>query len=238
MQDLRYARQEYLHAADGNFNDTLNRSSVLLCGAGGLGCPAAIYLAAAGLGRLGIIDCDTVNISNLNRQILYNASDIGKNKALLAKERLHILNPDVKIDAFCELITEELLNKLMLGYDLVMDCTDNYPTRLIIASAAYRLSKPAVTAGVREFEGFVLNTHKSACFGCLYEKEPAKNKRPQVLGAVAGTLGSMAAAQALLYMTGNYDEKRNFMLFDLARLECSSVKLEKNPNCPVCASGQ
>lgn len=236
MPETRYARQEYLHAADGMFNDILNRSSVLICGAGGLGCPAAMYLTAAGLSKLGIIDYDTVNYSNLNRQILYNSSDIGKKKALLAKERLQIFNPDVKIDSYCELITAELLNELIPGYDLVMDCTDNYPTRLIIASAAHKLSKPAVITGVREFEGFVLNTRKGACFGCLYEKEPVKNNRPQILGAVAGTLGSMAAAQALLFLTGNYDENRNLMLLDLARLECSSVKLEKNPNCPVCAS--
>ncbi len=236
MPETRYARQEYLKAADGTFNDILNRSSVLICGAGGLGCPAAIYLTAAGLGKLGIIDSDTVNDSNLNRQILYNPSDTGKKKASLAKERLQLFNPDVKIDSYCQFITEELLNRLLPGYDLVMDCTDNYPTRLIIASAAYRLSKPAVTAGVREFEGFVLNTRKSACFGCLYEKEPKNNSRPQVLGAAAGALGAMAAAQALLFLTGSCSENRNLMLLDLAGLECSSVKLEKNPNCPVCAS--
>ncbi|MHB1152486.1 MAG: HesA/MoeB/ThiF family protein [Eubacteriales bacterium] len=236
MPETRYARQEYLHATDGTFNDILNRSSVLICGAGGLGCPAAIYLTAAGLSKLGIIDSDTVNDSNLNRQILYNPSDTGKKKAPLAKERLHILNPDVKINSYCESITEELLNELLPGYDLVMDCTDNYPTRLIIASAAHRLYKPAVTAGVREFEGFVLNTRNSACFGCLYEKEPKNNSRPQVLGAAAGALGAMAAAQALLFLTGSCSENRNLMLLDLAELECSSVKFEKNPNCPVCAS--
>lgn len=234
--ESRYIRQADLPAAGGCFNDIIARSSVLVCGVGGLGCPAAIYLTAAGLGKLGIIDRDTVDYSNLNRQTLYNPSDLEKEKAPLAKERLKLFNPDINITSYIKPITAELLLNLLDEYDLIMDCTDNYPTRMIIASAAHISGKPSVVAGVREFEGFVLNVRKGACFGCLYNKEPVKKKPPQVLGAVAGTLGAMAAAQALLMLTGNCDESRNLLILDLARLESSAIKLEKNTHCPICAS--
>lgn len=236
MQESRYTRQADLPAAGGCFNDIIARSSVLICGAGGLGCPAAIYLAAAGCGKLGIIDRDIVSYSNLNRQILYTPSDLEKEKASLAKERLKLFNPDININSYIKTITADLLDNLLDEYDLIMDCTDNYPTRMIIASAVYRSGKPSVVAGVRTFEGFVLNVREGACFGCLYNKEPVNHKSSQVLGAVAGTLGAMAAAQALLMLTGNCNDSRNLLLLDLARLESSAVKLDKNPHCPVCAS--
>lgn len=236
MTESRYSRQASLPSLKGCFNSVLTKSSVLVCGAGGLGCPAALYLAASGLGRLGIIDNDTVSLSNLNRQILYNSDDIGKCKAYATKEKLEIFNPDTRVTAYSELITEALLDSLLPLYDLVLDCTDNLPTRLIIAKCAYKLNKPSVVAGVRAFEGFILKVFgkESACLGCLYD-QAVSSERPQILGAVAGTLGSMAAASAIQMLTGNQQQKYDMILLDLANFESTNIRLEKNPHCKICS---
>ncbi|MHB1483928.1 MAG: HesA/MoeB/ThiF family protein [Saccharofermentanales bacterium] len=238
MQQLRYERQAGIPASGGNFNDILASSSILICGAGGLGCPAAVYLAAAGVGKLGIVDNDFVAWSNLNRQILYNPADLGKEKTFLAKKQLEVFNPDTTVMAYQETITDSLLDRLLQEYDLVMDCTDNYSARLLIATGAYKSGKPSVCAGVSGLEGFVLITpdQASACIGCLYTEAPVITAPPQVLGATAGMMGSMAAAQAILLLTKGCDftSGRNMMLIDIALMESDCIKLEKNPHCRVC----
>lgn len=235
-QGRRYERQINLHSLPVNFQDVLAKSKVLILGAGGLGCAASIYVAAAGVGKITVVDRDTVSESDLNRQILYTPEDIGKKKADLCVDRLHKFNPEIECEGICKEINEKLLKDLVPKHDIVMDMCDNYPTRIKIASACQKYDKKCVVAAVNGLEGFVMVTSSdTACFGCLYPEEVKLTvSPPRVLGAAAGNMGVMAAIRCVLTLC-NVGKVGVMYCIDFLNMNIDEIEIPKNANCHVCS---
>ena len=234
----RYERQMNLQSLPSDFQERLFDSKVLLLGAGGLGCAASLYLAAAGVGNITVVDRDTVNESNLNRQVLYTPEDVGKKKALLCAEKIHKFNPDVNAVGLCKEINDKLLNNLLPKHDIVMDLCDNYPTRIKIASACQNNDKRCVVAAVNGLEGFVMVANKeSACFACLYPKEvKLAINPPRVLGAAAGNVGILAAIQCILTLC-ELSKFGTMYCIDYLNMGIDEIEIPKNEKCNVCKKG-
>lgn len=231
----RYERQMNLQSLPDNFQDLLRNSKVLILGAGGLGCAASIYVAAAGVGKITVVDRDTINEPDLNRQILYTPEDIGKKKAKTCVERLHKFNPEIECVGMCKEINEKLLKDLVPRHDIVMDLCDNYPTRIKIAEACQKYNKKCVVAAVNGLEGFVMVTNKeSACFGCLYPEEVKLSvSPPRVLGAAAGNMGILAAIRCILALC-DVGKVGVMYCLDLINMIVDEIEIPKNANCHVC----
>lgn len=240
-QIKRYSRHILLKGIGGEGQQKLLDSKVLIVGAGGLGSPIGLYLAAAGIGTLGIIDGDTVELSNLQRQILHATADIDKPKVESAKETLAALNPDVKIITYNERIGEHNILELISQYDFIVEGTDNFPTKFLINDACVFAKKPFSQGGILRFEGQTM-THKpgEACYRCVYLTAPPKDAVPScaeagVFGAVAGMLGTIQAAETIKYITGVGEPLINKLLFfDALSMKFRQVAVKRNPNCPVC----
>lgn len=241
-QIARYSRQLILPEIGVQGQQQLLHASVLIVGAGGLGCPAALYLAAAGVGTLGIIDSDIVALSNLHRQILHTTADVGQSKAHSAQRALTARNPDVRVRAVPERLTAENARPLLEQFDLVVDGSDNFPTRYLVNDACVLLGKPLVHGGVVHVGGQVLTIvpRQGACFRCVFPEPPpagavASCQEAGVLGAVAGLLGSLMAHEALKVLLNMGEPLVNrLFVFDGSMSRSREIPLRRNQGCAVC----
>jgi molybdopterin/thiamine biosynthesis adenylyltransferase len=242
-QTVRYSRHILLKDVGVEGQEKISRSKVLIIGAGGLGAPAALYLAAAGVGTIGIIDGDTVDLSNLQRQIIHFSEDVGKPKVLSAKEKINRLNPDVNVMAYQELFTSDNAFDTIRDYDFVIDGTDSFPVKFLINDACVIAGKPFSHGGILRFDGQTF-THipDSACYRCLFHSPPPPNAVPTcsqagVLGAIAGMLGTIQAAETLKYITGVGELLTNRLLsFNARTMEFRTVRVKQSNGCQVCGS--
>jgi adenylyltransferase/sulfurtransferase len=217
-------------------------SRVLLIGAGGLGCPLALYLAAAGVGRLGLVDDDVVDASNLQRQVLYSTSDVGRPKVEVAAERIRGLNPDVQIDRHRLRLDSSNALELFEPYDVVVDGTDNFPTRYLSNDACVLLGKPNVYGSIFRFEGqvTVFDSRVGPCYRCLYPSPPPPGAAPSceeggVLGVLPGIIAMLQATETVKLLAGiGSSLVGRLVLYDALSLEFSEFRLRKDPSCPAC----
>jgi len=220
----------------------LKSSSVLLVGAGGLGAPSATYLAAAGVGRIGIVDFDVIEKSNLHRQVLFSEKDIGRSKAEVIKERLLDVNPNASIELHKVRLDSSNAMEIMRGYDIVVDGTDNFPTRYLVNDACVFLGKPNVYASLFRFEGqvAVFYAKEGPCYRCLYSEPPPPGLVPNcaeagVLGVLPGIVGSIQAAEVIDMILGKGASLvGRLLLIDALDMKFREVRLKKNPGCAVC----
>lgn len=239
----RYSRHILLPEVGGKGQQKLLDSSVLCIGAGGLGSPVIYYLAAAGVGRIGIIDDDNVEISNLQRQIIHSTADLGRPKAVSAKESVEALNPDVKVELHHTRINASNVMELVGQYDAVIDGCDNFPTRFLVNDACFFQKKPLFYGSVLRFDGQAsafLTSEDAPCYRCLYEEPPPPGLVPScqeagVLGAVVGTIGIVQATEYLKWAAGIGDSLAGrLIIYDALGMTFRTVKLRKNPDCPLC----
>lgn len=240
-QLLRYSRQIMLPDVDIDGQEKLLAARVLIIGLGGLGSPVAMYLAAAGVGHLMLADFDSVDLSNLQRQIVHSSARIGTNKALSAAQTLRELNPDVRIDCIEEILTAENMARLIAQADVVVDCTDNFSTRFAINAACVAATKPLVSGAAIRLEGqvavFDARDEKCPCYRCLYEEDAddltcAANG---VLAPVVGIIGSVQALETIKLLCGfGTGLAGRLLLLDARHLQWREMKLAKDPACPVC----
>jgi molybdopterin/thiamine biosynthesis adenylyltransferase/rhodanese-related sulfurtransferase len=241
-QNRRYSRHLLVPEVGEAGQLKLLDSKVLLLGAGGLGSPSAYYLAAAGVGTLGIIDNDVVDDSNLQRQILHNTSRIGQYKAESAKETLEALNPDVKVVTYLERLDETNVARIIADYDVIIDGTDNFPTRYLLNDAALIQNKPVVHGSVFRFEGqlTVFKPYEGPCYRCLYPEPPPPELAPScaeagVLGVLPGVIGLLQATETLKLLLGMGEPLvGRLMTFEALSGEFEELRLYRDPNCPAC----
>lgn len=235
----RYARQLLLKEVGEAGQERLASASVLVIGAGGLGSPALLYLAAAGVGRIGIVEDDVVDLSNLNRQILYTSADVGKPKVQVAAERLRQLNPDLQIDVYQQRFAMPAAVELARDYDVLIDASDNFETRNLANEAAVAAGRPLVHGSVRQFEGqaAVFNYRGGPCYRCLFPSTPSQSSEADraIIGPVAGLIGTIMATEALkiILQIGEVLSGR-LLLYDALQMEFRTLRVQKNPSCPVC----
>ncbi len=242
-QIKRYSRHIILPEIGGVGQSKLLESSVLVVGAGGLGSPLLLYLAAAGVGRIGIIDFDRVDISNLQRQIIHTTDDIGKNKAISAKERIESLNPDVKVEIYTERMDISNCLDIIGSYDIVVDGTDNFPTRYLMNDACLKLQKTFVFASIFRFEAQVttFKAYEGPCYRCLYPEPPPPGTVPScsqagVMGVLPGIAGSLQAIEVIKLITGiGTPLIGRLLLIDTLSMEFTELKFAKDPDCPSCS---
>lgn len=236
-EKLRYNRQIILPELGQEGQYKLKTAKVLVVGAGGLGCPALQYLSAAGVGTIGIIDDDIVDISNLHRQIMYNEGDIGKQKVFCIKEKLTQANPHVEISSYPERLTVENALEIIEQYDIVLDGSDNFATRYLINDACVILNKPFVYGGIFQFEGqvSVFNYNNGPTYRCLFPEPPAEGTMPScseagVIGVLPGIVGSFQASEVIKLITGIGDLLAGyFFILDLRTNSSGTIKLNANP---------
>jgi adenylyltransferase/sulfurtransferase len=220
----------------------LKDASILLIGAGGLGSPLGLYLAAAGVGRLGIVDFDTVDFTNLQRQIIHRTEDVGRLKVESAKERINAINPDSAIKTINARISRENVMDLIQGYDLIIDGTDNFPTRYLVNDACIFQKKPNIYGSIFRFDGqaTVFYPFKGPCYRCLYPEPPPPGMVPScaeggVLGVLPGVIGVIQATEAIKLLIGKGEPLiGRLLLYNALKMEFREVKLKRNPTCPVC----
>ncbi len=238
----RYRRHLSLPEIGLEGQQRLLSGSVLLIGAGGLGCPAAQYLAAAGVGRIGLIDDDVVASSNLQRQILYTTADVGRPKVEVAKERLSALNPDVRLDTYQVRLDSSNALELFAEYDIIVDGTDNFPTRYLTNDACVLLGKPNVHGSIFRFEGqaSVFDASKGPCYRCLYPEPPPPDAVPScaeggVLGILPGTIALVQSTETIKLLTGLGEPLYGRLLhYDALEMVWREFKMQKDPSCPIC----
>lgn len=239
---LRYSRHLLIPEVALEGQRKLKNSSVLIIGTGGLGSPVALYLAAAGVGRIGLVDYDVVDSSNLQRQVIHGTSTIGKLKVESAKEKLLDLNPDIQVDVFNEPYTSENALRIARDFDLILDGTDNFPTRYLTNDVAVFLGKPNVYASIYRFDGqvSVFYAKEGPCYRCLFPEPPPPGLVPScaeggVLGVLPGTIGTLQATEALKLLLGIGEPLiGKLLLYNALDMSFDFVKLKKNPNCRVC----
>ncbi|MCS7251236.1 MAG: HesA/MoeB/ThiF family protein [Anaerolineae bacterium] len=242
LQIRRYARHIVLPGVGGRGQRQLLQSRVLIIGAGGLGCPIALYLAAAGVGTIGIIDDDKVDLSNLQRQVLFRTEDLGRPKVEVARERLQALNPDITVIPYAERFTATNARWLVAEYDLVLDGSDNFPTKYLASDVCVREGKPLIWGAVFQYEGQIgmLPPGGRPCYRCLLPHPPSPDQVPDcqqggVFGALPGIIGAMQAFEALKWLLGLGNSMAGRLLvFDGLRGDWLAVQVEPRPDCPVC----
>jgi sulfur-carrier protein adenylyltransferase/sulfurtransferase len=240
----RYARHLILPELGMEGQKRLKEARVLLVGAGGLGSPAGLYLAAAGVGRLGLVDFDRVDESNLQRQVLYGQRDLGRPKVEAARERLTDLNPEIEVVAHSLRLDSSNALETIAGYDLVVDGSDNFPTRYLVNDACVLAGKPNVWGAIFRFEGqvSVFWGERGPCYRCLFAEPPPPGLVPScaeggVLGVLPGIVGALQANEAIKLLAGIGEPMiGRLLLVDALRLAFREVRLEKNPACPVCSA--
>ncbi len=237
----RYSRHIILKDVGGKGQEKILNAKVLIVGAGGLGAPVALYLAAAGVGTIGLIDGDVVDMTNLQRQVIHFTPDVNKPKVQSAKEKIEQINPDVKVITHQALLLAENAFDLIKDYDFIVDGTDNFPAKFLVNDACVLAKKPFSHGGILRFDGQTMtHTPGHACYRCVFKEPPPKNLVPTcsqagVLGAVAGMLGTIQAAEALKFIVGTGELLVNRMLiFNAQSMNFRTVKFKKNPHCPVC----
>lgn len=238
----RYSRQIILPNIGGKGQEKLLSARVLMIGAGGLGSPAALYLASAGVGTLGIVDSDKVELNNLQRQILHSEKDVGAPKVESAKKRLSGINSDVNVVPYHTRLTSENIMGIVKEYDIVVDGSDNFPTRYLVNDACVLAGKPLSHGGIFRYDGQAITIlpHKSACYRCLFPEPPPPGLVPScqeagILGAVAGIIGTIQANEALKYILGIEGLLAGrLLIFNALDSSFRMVKVPKDPKCPVC----
>jgi sulfur-carrier protein adenylyltransferase/sulfurtransferase len=241
---LRYSRHLIMPEVGMEGQLKLKAAKVLCIGTGGLGAPLGVYLAAAGVGRIGLVDFDTVDLTNLQRQILFSTSDVGRPKIEAAADRLRGLNPEIQIDTFETRLTSENALELFKDYDIIVDGTDNFPTRYLVNDACVLLGKQNVYGSIFRFEGqvTVFGAPGGPCYRCLYPEPPPPGLVPScaeggVLGVLPGIVGSIQAAETLKLIIGKGEPLiGKLLLFDALVMRFRELKLRKNPECPVCGA--
>jgi molybdopterin/thiamine biosynthesis adenylyltransferase/rhodanese-related sulfurtransferase len=242
-QRARYSRHLLIPEVGEEGQLRLLDSKVLLIGAGGLGSPASLYLAAAGVGRIGIVDADVVDESNLQRQIVHSTESLGEPKVESARRAIEALNPDVEVVAYKERLTSENIERILAdGWDVIVDGADNFPTRYLVNDAAVWHDIPVVHGSIYRFEGqvTVFKPHEGPCYRCLFPTPPPPELAPScaeggVLGVLPGVIGSLQASEALKLALGIGEPLTGrLLLFDALAATFDEVKLRRDPDCPVC----
>jgi len=239
---LRYSRHLIMPEVGMDGQLKLKKAKVLLIGTGGLGAPLGLYLAAAGVGKLGLVDFDVVDFTNLQRQVTFGTSDVGKPKSEAARARLSNLNPDIEVEAFETKLTSENALELFKDFDIIVDGTDNFPTRYLVNDACVLLGKPNVYGSIFRFEGqiTIFGMPQGPCYRCLYPEPPPPGLVPScaeggVLGVLPGIVGSVQAMETIKLILGSgRNLTGRLLLFDALEMEFREFKLRKNPNCPIC----
>ena len=241
-QLLRYSRQIMLPQIDIDGQDKLNNSRVLVLGVGGLGCPAAQYLAAAGIGSIVLVDPDTVDQTNLQRQILFSGEDVGLRKVEAAKKRLSAINPEINIELISQVLEGESLLQEIYRADVVLDCTDNFTSRFAINKACVISETPLVSGAAIRMSGqlavYDFRQPDAPCYNCLYDEQSNEQlscSESGVLGPVVGTIGTMQALEAIKLIAG-FGKTLNgrLMIFDALNMEWQTMELQADPECGVC----
>ena len=238
----RYSRHILLQDVGGAGQQKILNAKVLIIGAGGLGAPAALYLAAAGVGTLGIIDGDRVDLSNLQRQVIHFTPDVGRPKVQSAKEKINQLNPDVNVVTYEDVVHAGNILDIIKDYDFILDGTDNFSAKFLIHDACVMAGKPYSHGGILRFDGQSMTVipGETACYRCVFHSPPPKNAVPTcsqagVLGAIAGMLGTIQATEVLKYIVGFGDFLTNRMLiFNAKTMAFRNAKFNRNPKCGVC----
>lgn len=236
----RYAKQISLPAIGPGGQKKLQAARILIIGAGGLGSPAALYLAAAGIGSIGLVDNDLVELSNLQRQILHTTADLSRQKTISAAEKLHALNPDIIIRKHNQRFSPLNAIQLVKQYDIVIDATDNFQSKFLIADTCHETHIPYSHGGILEFLGQTMTVipGKTACYRCIFQQPPEENKNeiPRgPLGAVPGVIGTIQAMEAIKYVLGIGNLLTNRLLvYESLSTSFREVKLKRNRYCPVC----
>lgn len=237
----RYSRQIILREVGGIGQIKLLGGRVLIIGAGGLGSPAALYLAAAGVGTIGIADADLVELSNLQRQVIHHTPDVGSLKVHSARDKMLAINPDVTVTTYYTWICAENVTGIISDYDFVIDGTDNFAAKFLINDACVMLSKPYSHGGVFQFIGQSMTiTPGSACYRCLVQAPPPPGAIPTcaetgVMGVLPGVIGTIQATEAIKYLLGVGELLNNRMLiYDSMKNEFTRMTIRKNPCCPIC----
>lgn len=232
----RYERQMMIEGFGHEGQERLKKAKVVIAGAGGLGGVISIYLTVAGVGKIRLIDCDRVELSNLNRQVLYVDKDIGGRKADLAREKLESLNKEVQVEAITETITEDNVVKLVGDCDLIVDAMDNFPTRFILNKVAVQKGIPFFHGAIRGFEGraTTIIPGKTPCLKCLYRRVPKPGASP-VIGVAPAVIGSIQATEVIKYIAGIGDLLTNrLLIYDGMSLEFMEIRVERRPDCEMC----
>jgi adenylyltransferase/sulfurtransferase len=239
----RYSRQLLLPEVGLQGQERLKASAILIVGAGGLGSPVAIYLAAAGVGRIGLVDHDVVEFNNLQRQIIHGTSRVGERKVLSARDRMLDINPDIEVVVYDEPFTSENAEQIAKPYDLLIDASDNFPTRYLINDLCVLTGKPNVSGSVLRFDGqvSVFWGERGPCYRCLFPDPPPANLAPScaeggVLGLLPGTIGTLQATEAIKLLVGiGTPLIGTLLIYDALDMRFEKVKLKKNPECKVCS---
>jgi sulfur-carrier protein adenylyltransferase/sulfurtransferase len=242
-QRERYSRHLLLPEVGIDGQQKLLDARVLLLGAGGLGSPAALYLAAAGVGTLGIVDNDEVDLSNLQRQVIHSSERIGVSKVESAEQTINALNPDVKVDKYPVRLGADNIVEIISGYDVVVDGLDNFPTRYLLNDASVRLGIPVVSAAILGFEGqlSVFKPYDGPCYRCLFPVPPPAELAPScgangVLGVLPGTMGLLQATEVIKLILGEGEPLiGRLLMYDALAARVTEVKVRRDPDCPICS---
>ena len=238
----RYSRHIILKEVGAKGQKKLLNSKVLIIGAGGLGSPAALYLAAAGVGHIGIVDADEVDLSNLQRQVIHSTADIGKAKVKSAKESMVAINPDVEVTTYRMFVDASNVRELIREYDFIIDGTDNFPAKFLINDACVLEKKPFSHAGIIRFQGQLMTyvPGEGPCYRCVFKNPPPKDavptcKQAGVIGAMAGTIGTLQAMEAIKYIIGKGQLFTGKLLtYDALKMDFRKINFKRDCNCAVC----
>lgn len=243
-QNERYNRNILLKDIGAQGQEKLLKSKVLVVGAGGLGSAVLHYLAAVGVGTLGIADGDVVDVSNLQRQVIHFTDDLGREKVISAKEKINRLNPGVRVQPYPEVVTAENIPEIIDGYDLVLDATDNFGSKYLINDACVFAGKPYVHASVIQWVGQIMTVlpGKTACYRCFFSAPPPAGVIPTsrevgILGAAAGAVGTLQAVEAIKYISGIETILANRLLvIDTLEMKFRRIKIDRQTSCPICGA--
>lgn len=238
----RYSRHIILQEVGVKGQKKLLNASVLIIGAGGLGAPAALYLAAAGVGTIGIVDADEVDLSNLQRQVIHTTNDVGKAKVKSAAETMEAINPDVTVKTYRTFVDSTNIMDLIKDYDFIIDGTDNFPAKFLINDTCVMAGKPFSHAGIIRFKGQLMTyvPGEGPCYRCVFKNPPPKDavptcKQAGVIGAMGGVIGSLQAMEAIKYIIGKGELLTGKLLtYDALKMEFHTIKLPKDHHCAVC----
>jgi thiazole biosynthesis adenylyltransferase ThiF len=240
----RYSRHIILKEIGVKGQKKLMNAKVLIIGAGGLGAPAALYLAAAGVGTIGIADADEVDLSNLQRQVIHATADVGKPKVESAKESMVAINPEVKVNTYHTFIKADNIMDIIQDYDFILDGTDNFPAKFLINDACVMAGKPFCHGGIIRFRGQLMTyvPGQGPCYRCAFKNPPPKDavptcKQAGVIGAMAGVIGCLQAMEAIKYITGAGELLTGSLLtYDALKMEFRKIKIPKDEHCAICGS--
>lgn len=242
----RYSRHIILKEVGVKGQKKLLASKVLIIGAGGLGAPAALYLAAAGVGTIGIVDADVVDLSNLQRQVIHTTKDLGKEKVASAAETMEAINPDITVNTYHTFVTSENVMDLIKDYDFILDGTDNFPAKFLINDACVMAGKPFSHAGIIRFNGQLMTyvPGEGPCYRCVFKNPPPKEavptcKQAGVIGAMAGVIGCLQAMEAIKYIIGQGELLTGRLLtYDALKMNFHTIKVPKDCNCAICSENR